>query len=53
MTTSEMYRKAERILETSDSDEAVQLAGRALRSLAEDEPEEACEDLRRADWMEA
>jgi hypothetical protein len=53
MTNSEMYRKANRILETAESDEAVYYAAQALKDLNEQDEERAQNDLNMASWMEA
>jgi hypothetical protein len=53
MTQSEMYRKATRILETAESDDAIIHASQALKELNEGDEDKAMDDLNYAAWMEA
>jgi hypothetical protein len=53
MPIAEIYRKAQRLIETSEAEEARYLAARALRSLAAGDIDLALEDLGRACWLAA
>jgi hypothetical protein len=53
MCITELVRKAQRIVQTAVTDDAICAAARALKSLAENDLENAVESLNYASWMEA